>query len=447
LAKEVVAAHVDARDSRKADIAVNPGPADPFAGFAESMPMSDDVVFWVLIVFNLFSLSTVHFCLWVFASALLLSIYKNTNFTSMISQVIFLTVVRLVVISLTVYNVMTAMYLIRNDHVLPRTSAQHDIELHPGPAWESNVQVHTLRATVGTVLQLYDIRCVLASHGIAAPLLEGEVQKLYSALSTASYYQSKTDQPLEPSGTSSHAVAKAFRAVYFGAVREAYVKHLLKMYPPVWKAIRQVAVFPMHTLLHEFMAAQLSADTEDVSTGLSTLLLTSGHEDVDGSDSTTTVPPAVKEYCNVCGFDVNPVGHSERCRVNPVRSAANDEMKRSAWIGDALHTMDVRERLIGAKVKVTLMSIVGDLYKSGKAQATYIRHIGYDQLYSEPLRASDKYMSTVFESLYEGQFRDTYLHCLDADIQLVSEGKYGEAGYIVRSHESSIYHYDENCFE
>jgi uncharacterized C2H2 Zn-finger protein len=102
-------------------------------------------------------------------------------------------------------------------------------------------------------------------------------------------------------------------------------------------------------------------------------------------------------YCDLCECVVVAKNHAQRCRPTvdwgPPAHA-------EAWIGDALHVLDVREALL----KFGAMDVVASLqtdYTSARAQTDWLKAHGMYQLGSESKN------STWFEANYP-KFRDQY---------------------------------------
>lgn len=113
---------------------------------------------------------------------------------------------------------------------------------------------------------------------------------------------------------------------------------------------------------------------------------------------------AVGRVCDECGFRVlKSEGHRERCRLpNTVMPAMRDD----AWIGDALHVLDVRVAIQDAGVDSAKATVLAVSYLSASAQARYMR-----EFYPDPgdCEASDRVLSARFEAGYVSRYRDAYL--------------------------------------
>lgn len=113
---------------------------------------------------------------------------------------------------------------------------------------------------------------------------------------------------------------------------------------------------------------------------------------------------ADRVYCSICGFFVNPNRHSERCRV--VNEDFVRSMRLAAWIGDALHSLDVRYHLIKLSVPSVKLQIESQVFVTDVAQATF--YVGA-QSHKVPARGqSVSLLSEAFEASYSGSFRREY---------------------------------------
>lgn len=406
--------HQIARDSTMADVHQHPGPY----GFQEFHTLILWFLFAAVYVFS-FIRFDVFFVWFVVTSWMIVfvdKILKNHNSTIVTAVVV--GVFRAAVFSLPMYVFITQTEIIKNLHKLAYSSDDADVEKNPGPAFNDNARVNALRSTLGMALQAYDVRCVLAAHGIPPERIDFEITKAVSAADTAKYYQTRTSQPLTPSGSAVQNVAKAFRAVYYGSVRDDYLMLLVAQYPPKWDCIKLLAMYPMHSEVYAAIARYLRR--HQPSSTVPTLLLTDG-TDVGDDPVSQSGPTVEKEFCQVCSFFVNPVGHDQRCRPHS-SFALDDDVKRDAWIGDALHTLDVRKRLVSGGMWTARLSIACDAFKSGEAQAAYLRIRGFNNEYSERLQ-SDRTLSTLFEAHYETRYRTEYLVWLDEELRRLKTGE------------------------
>jgi hypothetical protein len=138
-----------------------------------------------------------------------------------------------------------------------------------------------------------------------------------------------------------------------------------------------------------------------------------------------------KDFCFRCNFYVVMRGHEERCRipnlkdVNMVESSgAWSATKAKAWLGDAVHRLDVQV--------VAMLINLNDKEKgqfvndqcSGEFQANWLKY--HENCHNDG--RSDKTLSTHFEANYK-HLREEYLHHLlegygksqiDVDIYLTS---------------------------
>lgn len=283
---------------------------------------------------------------------------------------------------------------------MPRTSADADIELNPGPgAWADDPIGNGMRAALGGSLHQYDVRSVLIASGMPLSLIDERFQHYTSVEACAGYYRQVAlkvgGYPLGPAGESPAAVARAFRAVYV-SLRDDYIRGLLLQHPSEPAATAAMCSFPTH--------AEVGCERDQWASEARSehLALTEASEPARLDVS--------KVWCDVCCFNVNPDGHELRCRPSGVKSVSNS-VRVAAWVGDAVHTVDVRVALVRERLSVRKLTRVCDWYKSAREQAKYLRRV-LAQSDCEVMGASSHSVSTVFESLYHGTFRDRYLDYL-----------------------------------
>jgi len=164
----------------------------------------------------------------------------------------------------------------------------------------------------------------------------------------------------------------------------------------------------------------------------------------------------LKEFCNKCGFWINPVGHEERCKrtnnsfkVNYQPEAIQlakyiddtknfdidalvDELsaefklssskkrdkpdkatfespqsiKESAWIGDTIHRLDVQLAILTSHIEESQRTIIMNDLISKRAQKEYLTKFEPDMIAFSDMSAHAA--SSVFESNYYGEFRVNY---------------------------------------
>jgi len=141
-----------------------------------------------------------------------------------------------------------------------------------------------------------------------------------------------------------------------------------------------------------------------------------------------------KVRCDVCGFNVNPDGHESRCR--PAREPLSDAIRAAAWIGDAVHKLDVR--MVAQCMNVPHVSCEAFLsaYVTNAAMREYMKIV-------EPgVEGSAERLGTVFESRYFGDFRIQYLRTVfpavaDRVLALWTPPILNDIGRDVDSHEGT----------
>lgn len=123
----------------------------------------------------------------------------------------------------------------------------------------------------------------------------------------------------------------------------------------------------------------------------------------------TSLGPMAKVRCTRCGFDVNPVGHGDRCRKVRQRDAAAE------LLGDSLHSMDVKVLVVSMFPKGTHYTEIVKEYVVSSSQRDYLLGIRPDL---KSCSYSDHTYANIFETMYCGEFRDKYLCWLRRDLEL-----------------------------
>lgn len=306
--------------------------------------------------------------------------------------------------------------LLLNLHVLARSSRDADVELNPGPWWHDDPTANEMRASVGLVKQAQDVRIILLLCGVALTRLESEVQAFVSVNATATYFREHfLEQRLAPAGGSDASVAKAFRALYYGEVRADYINHIANgrvfspnAYAAVYDVVNEVVGRTSGVFTPVGYVEGEVHDSEQVP------------EPSQSGPSHSEVPivdKPKKVHCIVCGFDVNPDGHEERCKVPMDVSTIC-----GAWIGDALHMFDVRVALMKHGVARKQLTQAASSYVSATAQAHYLLATGIYQELGRGPADTLRELSTAFENAYHGEFRKAYLMYLHAMIPRDFEG-------------------------
>jgi hypothetical protein len=304
----------------------------------------------------------------------------------------------------------------KNLHTIARSSVMADIEENPGPAWHDDPLVHERRAVVGSVKQQQDVRVVLLLVGIPLSKLEPEVQAFMSNNATAAYYR-RVQGSLQPAGDSAAAVAKAFRAVYFGSYRRDYVRYVIGS-----RDIDLRVLATVKDTVAEIVGENTGMAGGEPSAKLRALESAPGKVDeltteFDGiSVGDSFAPGGVKGttpkmYCTNCSFLVNPDGHELRCG----RGGSSDNTV-AAWLGDALHTLDVRAALVRGGVNHRELTVVATSYTSAVAQERYMLSVSSPKELGIPGNSSSRTFSNTFEQCYKGEFRRNYLLWLAEDV-------------------------------
>lgn len=140
------------------------------------------------------------------------------------------------------------------------------------------------------------------------------------------------------------------------------------------------------------------------------------------SDSRVGAQPdkPAKQFCTECEFMVVMEGHEERCRPQPVREVkwngvvrsdlSSSDIRRLAWVGDAMHKLDLRLLLMATGAEDGQLQIEAAKYEERQAQAEW-----YDKYEGEKFDSAStgvKSRSTAFEASYYGVFRREYVSYL-----------------------------------
>jgi len=121
----------------------------------------------------------------------------------------------------------------------------------------------------------------------------------------------------------------------------------------------------------------------------------------------------VKAVCSDCRYLVAVIQHSQSCEV--VQSSALhsvvDRVRRLAWLGDALHTADVRCSLLSEGVPSSELQLRLQFLCSTGAQAAWYKRslegLGASPSV-KPLGSSDRQVADAFEASYVDGFRALY---------------------------------------
>lgn len=411
-----------ARSSKNADVELNPGPVI----LSNSDIVSATLVITVVPLLG-FVLSWEIFLLWALFVLLMVVYYPAPG-----TERPFYRKYRAFVVPL-----FMSFALVGNNYIaqfrLARDSTMHDIEMNPGPvSWADDPERYTLLAGLGTLLHQYDVRSFLIASGVNSSSLDSKYQQCVSAEACANYYRSldpRSNDLLIPAGVSVHAVAKAFRAMY-PSLRDDYVQFLRREHLSRICLLSKLGDFPVCSLLQHMIESRKTATSSEGINQDNVARILELDRQVEWlshaekrismpSDSFESRSVARGVFCERCQCHVNPNNHEERCAV--VKSPISGDTRVAAWIGDAIHTLDVRLALVQARLPEKKLSVLGDTFKSAAAQAKYLRTRGALLGLTVDINESDRRLSTQFEAMY-GNFRSYYITELINDVKSVAVG-------------------------
>jgi len=269
---------------------------------------------------------------------------------------------------------------------------------------------HKVNAMLGGFVLGYDM--VAASMGSVDSYskVSDVYQSLFANASLADFYRGLEFQPVKPSGSSDKSVAVAFRASYMTYLRFLYLNHVGFDYQNIDPnsllfRCRENFTFPVmsFSLRDPTVPAYTSVPDEDG--------VYSGDASTEVVPLLLGAPAPARGHCDVCGFTVVLDGHGDRCRVQV--AFTSDEM-RAAWLGDAMHALDVRVLISNTALSIKNTTLVSQEYLSAVAQRRYLATM--DESYEELSSRSNHTWSTKFEMLYYGSFRSKYLLWLQAEL-------------------------------
>jgi len=113
-----------------------------------------------------------------------------------------------------------------------------------------------------------------------------------------------------------------------------------------------------------------------------------------------------KVWCPHCEFLVTPEGHADRCAPARVKSGWNP-LKRSAWIGDVVHRLDVRRYLLLVGCGDDELGVREGELVNKDAQGKW--YAAYDGPKEPAYGQTPKPLSDAFEASYKGRFRCDYV--------------------------------------
>jgi hypothetical protein len=131
----------------------------------------------------------------------------------------------------------------------------------------------------------------------------------------------------------------------------------------------------------------------------------------EGGVSLAAAGSQAKVLCAKCGFLVRPEGHESRCAPGGQGSGI-PKFVPAAWVGDAVHTLDVRRVLVSRVMDPAARHNAYISYVKGEEMARY-----YLDLVDKPEEViktqgklpSTHNLATMFEAHYRGAFRENYL--------------------------------------
>jgi len=91
----------------------------------------------------------------------------------------------------------------------------------------------------------------------------------------------------------------------------------------------------------------------------------------------------------------------------PILKLGQSEIKKLAWIGDSVHTLDIKLIVLAARTTEKELSVRMQRYISGKSQSDYLEKNYPDMLPYNWLKEHTK--SSIFEAMYKTTFRIMYL--------------------------------------
>lgn len=255
--------------------------------------------------------------------------------------------------------------LLASDRSLPRP-------LKVSVDWNDDANGHRVMAWLGGAQHQSDVQRAIVLAGIPMELstvrMQGYVsnsarRRFYNHIcSVATTVQAVSVPTVAAAGRSDAAIGNAFKASYHGTFRAHYLDWLGSQLP-----------------VNEDSAKDMPVLAQDVE---------------------RDVGSAARVYCTQCECEVNPVGHELRCRQS---STAEQSLRERAWVGDAVHTSDVRRLLLRCSLPVARLQLVAQALLSAAGQRQYMSVKGYD------VTAVDRVVSTQFEAYYTSTYRDEYL--------------------------------------
>lgn len=123
-----------------------------------------------------------------------------------------------------------------------------------------------------------------------------------------------------------------------------------------------------------------------------------------------------KVYCDKCNLFVVAEGHAERCNFSSrgantdLRTGATTRWtteRRKAWIGDAIHKLDIRMAALIRGIPDIGKSNFENSYTDAVSQAKYMKEFESNSVPN--INMSDHSISTMFEARYHTEFRRSYL--------------------------------------
>lgn len=120
-----------------------------------------------------------------------------------------------------------------------------------------------------------------------------------------------------------------------------------------------------------------------------------------------------KGLCVKCNCVVRLEGHEARC-VAPRRESLEDSdlFRKMAWLGDGLHSLDVKRYLVAIGVETSQLEVRAQYFRSKTMRARYFRDNPGDWHGYDPDQVSDVVVANLFGASYVGQYRKDYLRAM-----------------------------------
>lgn len=133
--------------------------------------------------------------------------------------------------------------------------------------------------------------------------------------------------------------------------------------------------------------------------------------------------PVVKSLCDSCGFAVNPVGHSSRCRPLEASTSSRrrgiwSSQRLLAWLGDTLYQADIKVALLLVGTPTDAIGERYAQYVGAEYQSRWFNNLADTSWLAQPTGSSVHNVSTAFECNYVNEvFRLSFLSdCFGAEV-------------------------------